>query len=305
MQDLPIGFDADGADAWAFQDVLADGISVGAPPDEFNTQRPELGAAAVRSAQAARRRLPAVHRDDPRAACATRAGCASITSWGCSACSGSRTGMEPKDGAYVRSHAARPAGHRRAREPARPRGHRRRGSRHGRGGDARRAGAAQRAVVPAALVREERRRRSIPEQALARGHDARSADDCRAVDRLRRARRRSELGLAPNEAGHPRDPRPREAAGARPAADPLAARRSRACTRRSPPRPRASSPPRWTMRWRWRSGRTCRRPPTSGRTGRSRCPEPIESLEKNRTAARIARMLSKGRRRGRGETLRP
>jgi len=38
MQDLPIGFDPDGADAWAFQDVLADGINVGAPPDEFNTK---------------------------------------------------------------------------------------------------------------------------------------------------------------------------------------------------------------------------------------------------------------------------
>jgi 4-alpha-glucanotransferase len=43
MQDLPIGFDADGADAWAFQEVLADGISVGAPPDEFNTKGQDWG----------------------------------------------------------------------------------------------------------------------------------------------------------------------------------------------------------------------------------------------------------------------
>jgi 4-alpha-glucanotransferase len=43
MQDLPIGFDADGADAWAFQDVLANGISVGAPPDEFNTRGQDWG----------------------------------------------------------------------------------------------------------------------------------------------------------------------------------------------------------------------------------------------------------------------
>jgi 4-alpha-glucanotransferase len=43
MQDLPIGFDASGADAWAFQDVLADGISVGAPPDEFNTRGQNWG----------------------------------------------------------------------------------------------------------------------------------------------------------------------------------------------------------------------------------------------------------------------
>jgi 4-alpha-glucanotransferase len=36
VHDLPIGAQADGADAWAWQDVFADGISVGAPPDPFN-----------------------------------------------------------------------------------------------------------------------------------------------------------------------------------------------------------------------------------------------------------------------------
>jgi 4-alpha-glucanotransferase len=43
MQDLPIGIYADGADGWAFQDVLAQGISVGAPPDEFNTKGQNWG----------------------------------------------------------------------------------------------------------------------------------------------------------------------------------------------------------------------------------------------------------------------
>ena len=43
MQDLPIGIDPDGADAWAWQDVLAPGITVGAPPDEFNTQGQNWG----------------------------------------------------------------------------------------------------------------------------------------------------------------------------------------------------------------------------------------------------------------------
>ena len=43
MQDLPIGFDASGADAWAFQDVLAHGMSVGVPPDEFNTRGQNWG----------------------------------------------------------------------------------------------------------------------------------------------------------------------------------------------------------------------------------------------------------------------
>jgi 4-alpha-glucanotransferase len=38
MQDLAIGVDPGGADAWMWQDVLAADITVGAPPDEYNTQ---------------------------------------------------------------------------------------------------------------------------------------------------------------------------------------------------------------------------------------------------------------------------
>ncbi|WKG01040.1 4-alpha-glucanotransferase [Mycolicibacterium sp. HK-90] len=36
MSDLAVGVDPDGADAWALQDVLALGVTGGAPPDEFN-----------------------------------------------------------------------------------------------------------------------------------------------------------------------------------------------------------------------------------------------------------------------------
>ena len=43
MQDLPIGVDPDGADAWAWQDIFAQGVGVGAPPDEFNTQGQSWG----------------------------------------------------------------------------------------------------------------------------------------------------------------------------------------------------------------------------------------------------------------------
>ena len=43
MQDLPIGIDPNGADAWAWQDVLAEGMHVGAPPDEFNTKGQNWG----------------------------------------------------------------------------------------------------------------------------------------------------------------------------------------------------------------------------------------------------------------------
>lgn len=43
MQDLPIGIDPDGADAWCWQDMLALDVSVGAPPDTFNTQGQNWG----------------------------------------------------------------------------------------------------------------------------------------------------------------------------------------------------------------------------------------------------------------------
>jgi len=44
IQDLPIGFAGGGADAWTWQDVLAEGVSVGAPPDAFNSQGQDWGS---------------------------------------------------------------------------------------------------------------------------------------------------------------------------------------------------------------------------------------------------------------------
>jgi 4-alpha-glucanotransferase len=43
VQDLPVGLDPGGADAWCWQDVLASGISVGAPPDEYNPAGQDWG----------------------------------------------------------------------------------------------------------------------------------------------------------------------------------------------------------------------------------------------------------------------
>ncbi|MEA2843445.1 MAG: 4-alpha-glucanotransferase, partial [Actinomycetota bacterium] len=43
MQDLAIGVDPGGADAWMWQDVLAPGMSVGAPPDEYNRDGQDWG----------------------------------------------------------------------------------------------------------------------------------------------------------------------------------------------------------------------------------------------------------------------
>lgn len=43
VHDLAVGVDPGGADAWALQDVLAVGASVGAPPDTFNQQGQDWG----------------------------------------------------------------------------------------------------------------------------------------------------------------------------------------------------------------------------------------------------------------------
>ncbi|HEY3189005.1 MAG TPA: 4-alpha-glucanotransferase, partial [Solirubrobacteraceae bacterium] len=43
MQDLPIGVDPGGADAWAWQDVLTTAVSVGAPPDAYNADGQDWG----------------------------------------------------------------------------------------------------------------------------------------------------------------------------------------------------------------------------------------------------------------------
>jgi 4-alpha-glucanotransferase len=43
LHDLAIGVDPDGAEAWTYQDLLADGVRIGAPPDRFNTAGQDWG----------------------------------------------------------------------------------------------------------------------------------------------------------------------------------------------------------------------------------------------------------------------
>jgi 4-alpha-glucanotransferase len=43
VHDLPIGLDVAGADAWCWQDMMARDVSVGAPPDEFNSNGQDWG----------------------------------------------------------------------------------------------------------------------------------------------------------------------------------------------------------------------------------------------------------------------
>jgi 4-alpha-glucanotransferase len=105
MQDLPIGFDAGGADGWAFQDVLAQGISVGAPPDEFNTKGQDWGLPPF---------VPDRLRDAGYApfvqtirACLRHAGGLRIDhAMGLFRLFWIPVGAEPSDGAYVRGHGS-------------------------------------------------------------------------------------------------------------------------------------------------------------------------------------------------------
>ena len=46
VHDLAVGFSPDGADAWLWQDLLAPGVRIGAPPDEFNLGGQDWGLAA-------------------------------------------------------------------------------------------------------------------------------------------------------------------------------------------------------------------------------------------------------------------
>lgn len=43
LQDLPVGVDPNGADAWAWQDLLASGMSFGAPPDPYSAMGQDWG----------------------------------------------------------------------------------------------------------------------------------------------------------------------------------------------------------------------------------------------------------------------
>jgi len=104
MQDLPIGFDADGADAWSFQDVLAEGISVGAPPDEFNTRGQDWGLPPfVPGKLRAAGYQPFI---DTIRGCVRHSGGLRIDHvMGLFRLFWIPNGMEPKEGAYVRSNA--------------------------------------------------------------------------------------------------------------------------------------------------------------------------------------------------------
>ena len=84
MQDLPIGVDPNGADAWAWQDVLATNVTVGAPPDKYNTLGQDWGLPPFIPHQL-RAAAYEPFRQTIRATLRHAGGCASTMSWVCSA----------------------------------------------------------------------------------------------------------------------------------------------------------------------------------------------------------------------------
>ncbi len=62
VHDLAVGIDPGGADGWLLADVLAQGVRVGAPPDDVQPARPGLGARGVAAGPARRDRVRRVPR---------------------------------------------------------------------------------------------------------------------------------------------------------------------------------------------------------------------------------------------------
>ncbi len=268
MQDLPIGFDADGADGWAFQDALAHGISVGAPPDEFNTRGQNWG-------------LPPFVPGKLRAAgyepfiqtiraCLRHAGGLRIDHvMGLFRLFWIPFGAEPAQGALRPPAGQRPPRHRGAREPTRARGDCRRGSGHGRRRDARRARRPAHPFVQADLVREGAPV-DIPRTGAERYHHARPADSRRALERIglrgaARVEARAERGWHTRDprSGSEDDARHVENAGVRGNRPPACFSRDRAVAPAHGHSGRCDGGR--------RNGRTCPRRRTSGRTGPSLC----------------------------------
>ena len=173
--DLAIGVDPDGADAWVWQDVLAPGVRVGAPPDEFNAAGQDWGLPPFVPwrLRAARVRAARARRCGPRFGTRTRLRIDHVM--GLFRLYWIPEGRPAADGGYVRYPGdelldiiAFESAPRRCRR-------RGRGPRHGRGRACATSCAARRAVVPAGLVRARATRR-VPRAGARRGDDARPAD---------------------------------------------------------------------------------------------------------------------------------
>ena len=94
IADLAVGAHPGGADAWARQDVIVTGVSVGAPPDEFNQRGQDWTLPPWHPGRLPPRRAGRWLSSSRRLR-GTPGGCASITSWGWPGCGGYPPGWSP------------------------------------------------------------------------------------------------------------------------------------------------------------------------------------------------------------------
>ncbi len=183
MHDLPVGVDPGGADAWAWQDVLSTGATVGAPPDLYNTRGQDWGLPPFvphRLAEVGYRPFVETIRANLRHAGGLRIDHV----MGLFRLYWIPKGMSPTEGAYVRypaddllaivaleSHRAGAGGGRR-------------GPRHRGGRRARAPARPSRAVVPAGVVRGATAG-ALPQARHGRRHHPRPAHRRGPLDRRR------------------------------------------------------------------------------------------------------------------------
>jgi 4-alpha-glucanotransferase len=291
MQDLPIGFDADGADAWAFQDVLAEGISVGAPPDEFNTKGQNWGLPPfVPWKLRAAGYQPFI--DTIRGSVRHSGGLRIDHVMGLFRLFWIPDGMEPHEGAYVRSQAREllaivAVESQRARALIV-------GEDLGTVEDDTRAALERQNILSYRLLWFEKGPPArYPEQALA----AVTTHDLPTIAGLwtgSDVRTQKELGLAPNEHGTREILKRVKRLARATAGTPLPSVISRV-------HEALAKAPSWIVTATLDDAMAVEERPNMPATTTEwpnwsiALPEPVESLEKNTTAARLARILSKGR----------
>ena len=290
IQDLPIGVAGGGADAWTWQDVLAEGVSVGAPPDAFNAQGQDWGSPPL---------IPWRLRDadyEPfiqsiRATIAGAGGLRIDHVMGLFRLWWVPAGGSAAEGAYVRypsedlldivaleSHRAQALVV---------------GEDLGTVEDGVREALAEHGILSYRLLWfEEDAPAAVAGRGHGRHHDARPADGGRALDR------RGRRGAAGARHGHRRGARARPDGAARPrcrrcrTAHRWTTRSSRRTAGWPRRRPGCCRRP-WTTPSASRDGRTCRAPPTA-RTGRCRCPCSVEDLAAHPLVQTVARTLADG-----------
>ncbi len=163
-------------------------------------RRPGLGPDAVHPAPPARRRLPVVQSRPSARCCATRAACASTTSWACSGCSGSRAAWARRAAPTCARAPTSCSRSSRSRVSARARSSSARTWAPSRRACAR-SSREQRMLSYRLLYFEPGAGARVPRDRADEREHARPGDDRGSVDRQRRRRSAWRIGLAPNEAG--------------------------------------------------------------------------------------------------------